>query len=232
MKEHKILAWKFLRESHQLRYADKRELSPGITLTDPRNNSGEIVTVPELCRSGFHASIRARDALRYAQRGMTHVARVEISGNIQQGDDKICGTNIKCLWIADATLTLQLFTISCRWRQMSYHLKGREPSLAALWALDTAERYIKGETDQEELEAARMAADADGGVACYATTIANATYAAYAAVNAAAEAAASARDAWTAAVTTFSAWDTAEADTDAELEEALLQLQPKERKLS
>ena len=196
----KLKGWKFIRSDHRMQFTDQRELIAGQVYENPLNADGRAGPLV-LCERGFHASLKARDALRYARLGMTHVARVDVSGVGPQDDTKFCGDSMKVLWVADATQTLRLFMVWCRWKQMLHRLRGREPSLASLWALDAAERFILGEADEDEISAAYVAAAAtyaaasDAAAAADAADVAAATYAAtYAAAAAATYAAAAAVD--------------------------------------
>jgi hypothetical protein len=217
-----ILAWKFIWADHRLRYADKRELRAGETLRDPRDRYGRPTATPILLQNGFHASVSARDALRCADYKMTHVARVEIGGVVVQGDDKLTGTEIRCLWIADAEKALRLFAINCRKRRMIHDfLGGSEPPLAALWALDCAERFMRGDADVDELAAA-----ADTAAAAHVT--ADVGYAAYGAAMAAHYAAA-AYAAYAAEAAAYIAGVVERKMAANELEQALLALAPRGR---
>jgi hypothetical protein len=203
------LAWKFIAADHRLRYShDPRILVAGETLVDPKDKiTGAIVTHPQICESGFHASIKARDALRYAPG--SHIARVEIGGRGDSQHDKICGTECKVLWISDAAQVLRRFAVDRREAQMMHRLDGRDPSLVAIWVIDCARRYINGEADGEEMAAATAAA-----AAATAAAYAAATAAAYAAATAATAAARSAAAA-AAAATTAAAYAAAAAATTA-----------------
>ena len=56
---------------------------------------------------GLHASIRVLDALQYAQSSL--LCRVEVSGEIVHGPDKLCATNRKVLAIRDIAPILHAF---------------------------------------------------------------------------------------------------------------------------
>ena len=72
-------AWYFSSENRRLRHGDGREIRLGET----HAVSGEI----EMCKNGLHASKKAIDALYYAPG--TIVYRVELSGEIKKGEDKL-----------------------------------------------------------------------------------------------------------------------------------------------
>jgi len=72
-------AWYFATEERKLRHGDGREIRIGET----HEVSGEI----EMCIHGLHASKKLMDALYYAPG--TIVYRVELSGKIEKGKDKL-----------------------------------------------------------------------------------------------------------------------------------------------
>jgi len=192
MTEH-ILAWYFLKEDRKLRYAPYTPVEPGQVL--------RVEGPLELCRRGLHASIRPLDALRHAPGSI--VCRVEMGGDIIHGDDKLCASERKTLWVADATRTLHEFACWCAERALLRERDaGREPDPRSWDAVEAKRAWLRGEIDDKALAAAAYAAWA---------TAAAARAAVYAAVDAAR---AAARDA---------AW----AEQNAELERALGELAPK-----
>ena len=225
MTEH-ILAWYFLKEDRKLRYAPYTPVEPGQVL--------RVEGPLELCRRGLHASIRPLDALRYAPGSI--VCRVEMGGDIIHGDDKLCASERKTLWVADATNALHEFACLCAERELLRRRRaGREPDKRCWAAIEAKRAWLRGEIDDKALAAAVDAAWA----AAYAAA---AAYVARAAAHAAADAAAAAayaaraaaRDAaWDAAVDAAwaaawdTAWDAAWAEQNAELERALGELAPK-----
>ena len=66
---------------------------------------------PVLCESGLHGSIRAIDALQYAQ--SSRLWLVDITRNVVVGNDKICGQRRKYLAVADVELVLREFARKC-----------------------------------------------------------------------------------------------------------------------
>jgi hypothetical protein len=79
MSDTTILAWYFSDESRTLRHGDGRKIELGC--------SHEVEGNPVLCEHGLHASVKLLDALRYAPGPVVY--RVELSGEIAIGDDKI-----------------------------------------------------------------------------------------------------------------------------------------------
>ena len=151
------LAWHFLAggpEGPHLR--DGRPLEVGRWY----EHEGPLV----LCHSGYHASTRALDALRYAPGPW--VSLCEIGGEILRGGDKVCVRRRRALWAADAAATLRLFACSCAL------------DVAHLWAMPAVvRRYL--ETQDETL---RYAAGAAAGAAAHAAAAGDAVrYAAHAA---------------------------------------------------
>ena len=97
-----IRAWHFLADTGFLR--DGREPPPdGEWLV----HEGRI----EICRSGLHASRKARDALSYAPGSI--VCRVECRGIEGVESDKFVCRERKIIWRADATKTLRHFARLC-----------------------------------------------------------------------------------------------------------------------
>jgi len=64
-----------------------------------------------MCKSGYHASVRALDALDYAPGPW--VSLCEIDGTIEYVDDKLVATRRRALWCYDATEVLWLFARQC-----------------------------------------------------------------------------------------------------------------------
>ena len=132
----KIKAWHFLSEDRKLQFPPHTKIKAGQTI--------KVKDGPILCERGLHASIRAFDALAYAPGPI--VCRVEVSGKIVKGSDKLAGTERKVLWMADATDTLRVFS---RWCALD---------VIHLWdAPEVVVKYLK--TGDESLrDAARAAA--------------------------------------------------------------------------
>ena len=136
------LAWYFSAppdEQGRFRVARRGDIyTVPCTLTEPGQ--------PELCRRGLHASVYALDALSFASSPWVH--RVEVSGSIMFGGDKIAGQERRHLWCMDATPVLHAFARSCAL------------DVAHLWDMpDVVRRYL--ETGDESLrDAARAAARA------------------------------------------------------------------------
>ena len=62
----------------------------------------EVDGEPKLCKRGLHASIHPWEALRYAEADQTALCLVELEGDIQTGEDKVCAKRRKVLKAIDA----------------------------------------------------------------------------------------------------------------------------------
>ena len=122
-------AWHCTRIDKSLGYNDGRTVVAGETLI----HEGELV----LCKRGLHASTRLLDALLYAPGA--YVWRVELSGTIVHGSDKLVASKRKPIWGFDATTVLLDFTRRCAldvmhlWNPpdvMARFLRTGDPSLA------------------------------------------------------------------------------------------------------
>lgn len=142
-----VLAWHFLRSDKCLNYPPHTLVETGQTLTATERPL-------ELCSYGLHASIRAIDALSYAPGDI--ICRVELSGEITHGDDKLCATHRKVLWMTDAANTLHEFACwSAEQALLAERVAGREPDARCFAAIEAKRKWIIGETSLDELEAAR-----------------------------------------------------------------------------
>jgi hypothetical protein len=73
--------------------------------------SHSVKCEPVLCSAGLHGSVRAVDALQYAQ--SSRLWLVDITGKIEIGKDKICGQCREYLAVADVELVLREFARKC-----------------------------------------------------------------------------------------------------------------------
>jgi len=108
-----------------------------------------------MCRSGYHASVHAIDALDYAPGPW--VSLVEVDGTIEYGEDKLVATRRRALWCYDATEVLRLFARQCAL------------DVAHLWEMpDVVRQYL--ETGDESIRVAAWynAKDAASDAARYA----------------------------------------------------------------
>ena len=204
-----VLAWHWLPEMGKLTHGDRRKVVPGRTM----KFNGDLV----ICSSGFHASVRAVDALANAPGPI--IQRVECFG---LGDscghtDKLVCRERKCLWIADATDTLRAFA---RWCALSVIEKWDAPPIVRQY-LETGDESILAAARAAAWDAARAAAwDAASAAARDAASDAASDAAWAAAWDAASDAPWAA--AWDAA------WDAARDAQNTKLEEMLMALAPKE----
>ena len=151
----KVLAWHFLRNDRRLRFRDGRSVENGeiVEVGKTYKAEGDL----KLCANGMHASVRAIDALDYAPGPI--ICRVELSGKIVDGGDKVCATSRKVLWMADATHTLHEFACWCAEQALLQEREaGREPDARSWAAVKAKRQWLQGEISDEELAAAWAAA--------------------------------------------------------------------------
>ena len=161
--------------------------------------AGETLTAKgdlSLCNNGMHASLCPLQALQYAPGSM--LCRVELAGEVIEGDDKLCARSRMVLWIANADNLLHEFACLCAERA----LKQAKVEDKRSWAAIQAKRdWLAGKITDDELDAAGAAA----GAAAWDAARAAARDAAWAAAWAAARAAARAV-AWAAARDAEAKW--------------------------
>jgi hypothetical protein len=144
-----MLAWHFLRDDRRLGYPPHRLVEVGQKLT--------VKPPLELCKWGLHASKKAIDALNYAPGSIA--CRVELSGEILEGDDKVCATERTVLKMVDATNVLHEFACWCAEQALLQEREaGREPDPRSWAAIEAKRKWMRGEITDSELEAARVAA--------------------------------------------------------------------------
>jgi len=146
----KIKAWHFATNDRRLGYGDGRLVVKGRTL----KYTGKKPIM--MCTRGLHASERLIDALRYAPGNI--ICRVELSGEIIRGDDKLCATERKCLWWIDGEAVL--WEMACWSAEQAlpiwekYYPDDRRPRNA----IKARRGWLKGEVSDQELAAAWDAA--------------------------------------------------------------------------
>ena len=125
----KIKAWYFCqdREAH----GDKRPIEVGITHS--------FEGTPVLCASGQHASIKPLDALHY---GHGHICyQVELSGEMDIGDDKISAQRRTYLKRIDCTDLLPAFARWCA-LQVAHLVEGDNTDLIVRY-LEAGDKSIR-----------------------------------------------------------------------------------------
>ena len=150
-----MLAWHFLRDDKRMQFRDGRRVEDGeiVEAGKTYKAKGKL----ELCANGMHASLRAIDALEYAPGGV--ICRVELSGEIVDGGDKVCARARKALWMADATRTLHEFACWCAEQALLREREaGREPDARSWAAIEAKRQWLAGKISKGELDAARDAA--------------------------------------------------------------------------
>lgn len=140
-KTNEIEAWHFLSEDKKLRYGDKREVIVGKKLV----HKGEIV----LCKSGFHASTKALDALGYAPGPV--ICRVKLSGEIKHDVDKLVASERTVLWMVDATNTLHEFGCWAAEQVLHFFEEKFSDDKRPRKAIEAKRKWIKGEISDHEL---------------------------------------------------------------------------------
>ena len=140
-----MLAWHFLSEDKRLGYDDGRLVEVGQTL--------ECKGYPVLCDNGMHGSVRLIDALRYASGPI--VCRVEIEGDVIEGDDKLCGRRRTVLWMLDATQILHEFACACAEDALALV---EQPDARIVEVIAAKRKWLDGKITYEELDSAWSAA--------------------------------------------------------------------------
>ena len=103
MSNKKVLAWYFAPNDNKLRYGDGRDIILGETHS--------VACTPLLCIRGLHASVNIMDALQYAPGDTLY--RVELSGMMSVGTNKIAAQRRKYLWSVDTKELLGVFARKC-----------------------------------------------------------------------------------------------------------------------
>src|SRR5690606_26484179 len=141
-----VKAWHFLAENKRLGYGDRRLVRVGHTF---RCDPDRIA----LCDYGFHASVKALDAIYYARGPIA--CRVEMGGLIIRGDDKIVASERTVLAMVDATRILHEFACWCAERALRLV---DDPDPRSLAAIEAKRKWLRGEIMDAELGAAGAAA--------------------------------------------------------------------------
>ena len=156
----------------------------------------------DMCHSGFHASVRATDAMRYVNCEI--LALVEVRGKHLQQDDKQCWSEMRVVrayeWTKLDSVAMAIYAAEL---VIGEHEKKYPDDKRPRQAIEAAKKWLKDPTEENRQAAAAYAAYA----AAYAASIAYAAYdaahyaasAAYDAAYYAASAASAAYDAASAA---------------------------------
>lgn len=142
------VAWHFLPNDSKTQFDPRIPVSVGTVLEVPADRV-------KLCKYGLHASSRIIDALQYAPGAM--LCRVQLSGKILQGDDKLVASRREVLAMADATAILH----EMAWwsaEQCLQNIKDDQHRAAARAAIDATRGYLAGKVTAKELSAAESAA--------------------------------------------------------------------------
>ena len=149
----KLLAWHFVRQDRTLSNGSGLLAEPGYVYGEPEGGL-------KLCEFGMHWSRNPFDALKYAPGPW--LCRVRAWGDVQEQDDKGVSRYREVLEMRDISRELRLFACWCV-RETPIG-EGRK-----VWdlltdersrnAVEVTERRIRGETMEEELNAAESAAE-------------------------------------------------------------------------
>jgi hypothetical protein len=169
-------AWHFIGEDKKLRYNDGREAVVGGTLTVDASKL-------KLCEFGLHASVDIMHALSYAPG--TVLCEVELSGTVIKGDDKVCASERKVLWMKDIRKELILFACDCAERRLDKFEEKFPEDKRPRKAIEATREYVKKGGDIQVVKDAAYAAYAAAYAANAAYDAAYAANAAYAAAYAA-----------------------------------------------
>ena len=162
---------------------------------------------PVLCESGWHAMYE-RDVLTHLPaRAGAKLWRVEVRGEIVEGDDKIAAESMRLLYCLGETTEANLRLFACDVAEDALSLAD-SPDPRSLTAIEVARRFAVGNATRTELDAAGAAAwDAAWAARDAARDAAGAAWDAAWAARDAAWAAWAARDAaWAAGAARDAAW--------------------------
>jgi len=145
-----IKAWHFAASDRKLGYGDGRLIVKGRTL---KYTGKEPI---ELCKRGLHGSERILDALYYAPGEI--ICRVELSGDIIRGTDKIVATERTCLWWLDATSLLWGMACWSAEQSLKFWEKQYPNDKRPHQAIAARRAWMAGSISDHDLAAARAAA--------------------------------------------------------------------------
>ena len=123
---------------------------------------GETITVDPplaLCSRGLHASERILDALVYAPGSLCW--RVELSGEILRGTDKLCAQHRRALWVVDAEAILWRFARWCSLQVAPFAWPDGAPEAVLRWLVlgdESARAAARAAARDAAWDAARAAA--------------------------------------------------------------------------
>jgi len=150
------LAWHMVDRSKKMLFSPYTKMRPGETYSVPE---GEESIPIRLCRWGLHASLLLLDALNYHAGPI--VQRVECSGHVVFGGDKLVATRRRVLWDMDAEWCFHEYALDLasewmadddnidRWRQLmeqANRIGCRIPTVSEGWELlDAFRAWVRGE---------------------------------------------------------------------------------------
>jgi hypothetical protein len=145
----KIIAWHFMKDKNG---------KPVLRNGTPCPKVGETLRYygpVNLCSSGYHASKRLIDAIGYAPGPW--LALVEVSGDIQEGNDKLVASSRGILAVANVERELHEFAVSCAVRALE---KQNLTDERLYQAIDIKLAWLDGIASDDDLDAARAVAQA------------------------------------------------------------------------
>ena len=207
-----ILAWHYVSIAAdgkpRLKYGDDRAVIVGKRLAA----KGEL----ELCSNGLHACINPLDCFDYLPGGAMMLCRVELSGKIVEGSDKLCARYRTVKAMIPALPFLIDFAAWCAEQAIqTVQAQGIAVDQRSIEAVNMVRMWLQGNASKEDVNAAAYAAGAAADAARAAAYAARAAYAADAARAAADAAADAAYAAYAARAAAYAAADAAAAAADA-----------------
>ena len=139
------LFWHFLPDDGRLQFGSREKVVVGKTL--------KMAKKPKMCVCGYHVSVRAIDALRYAPGAL--VCRVTLGGDWAKCEDKLVAQERTVIWMADATETLHQFACTVAKEALD---KYAPDNAAGYTAIEAKRRWLCGEATDYVLHVARAAA--------------------------------------------------------------------------
>lgn len=164
-----LLAWHFLPADRRLTHGDGRRVESGLKFSMPEEHIS-------MAGRGFHASVRALDALHHAPGPV--VCRVEMEGRVMEDASRVVASERTVLWLVDASRTLHEFCVWCTDRALKWV---EAPDPRCVEALARKREWLTGTVSDEDLgnawaqafAAVRDAPDHRQAAACLAATYAS-----------------------------------------------------------
>jgi hypothetical protein len=144
------LAWHFLKDDWRVASGNE----PAWIIGERREIDGDI----RLCHRGYHYGRDITSALAYAPGAVC--CRVEVEDGEVDSDGKGVSRWRRLVAGGDVTRELRLFAVECAERALTREREqGREPHADSWRACEVTRRYAMGEATDDEISAARSAAE-------------------------------------------------------------------------